>query len=123
MNNHLDALKVNKQNKVYKVYNTETGLYSKGGTQIQKCNSCWSKTGKTWSSIGSLKSHLMQYTYQTYTTVQGRSVKGPITFTIPDEWEVVEIDLKLAANAAPDAVTTYNAKTFMIEHVNNKKKR
>ena len=65
----------------------------------------------------------MQYTYQTYTTVQGRSVKGPITFTIPDEWEVVEIDLKLAANAAPDAVTTYNAKTFMIEHVNNKKKR
>lgn len=37
---------------VYKIRNTVTGLYSKGGSDGQ-----WSKNGKIWSGIGPLKLH------------------------------------------------------------------
>lgn len=42
--------------KVYKIQNKE-GLFSKGGRWPM-----FTKTGKTWSNIGHLKTHLMQFT-------------------------------------------------------------
>ena len=41
---------------VYKIRHKETGLYSRGGIYGAQ----WSKTGKTWSHIGHVKSHLRQ---------------------------------------------------------------
>lgn len=42
--------------KVYKIRDAETGLFSTGGTSTQ-----WTKSGKTWSNIGHVKSHIRQY--------------------------------------------------------------
>ncbi|MNW61765.1 hypothetical protein D3C74_398520 [compost metagenome] len=42
---------------VYKIRNKTTGLFSRGGTNI---NNLWSKKGKSWSNIGHLKNHLIQ---------------------------------------------------------------
>lgn len=39
--------------KVYKIQHRETGLFSNGGAYPR-----WTKTGKAWSGIGPLKSHL-----------------------------------------------------------------
>lgn len=41
---------------VYKIRHKETGLYSRGGIYGMQ----WSKTGKTWSHIARVKSHLRQ---------------------------------------------------------------
>lgn len=61
--------------KAYKIRNKE-GLFSKGGTRP-----VFSKIGKTWSSIGHLKSHLTLY------ASEGRYNNKPI----PDDWEVIEL--------------------------------
>lgn len=50
--------------KVYKIFNTESKLYSKGGMGAD--HSCysqiyWSKKGKVWNGIGPLKLHLKQF--------------------------------------------------------------
>ena len=44
----------------YKIRHKVTGLYSKGGTWVSSDGTgmWWSKVGKTWSSIGTLRSHL-----------------------------------------------------------------
>lgn len=45
--------------KVYKIRNKETGMFKLGGGGRFWG---WSKTGKTWSSIGALKNHIrMEY--------------------------------------------------------------
>lgn len=41
---------------VFKIIDTKTGLYSTGGSHPR-----WTTTGKTWSSLGQIKSHLTQY--------------------------------------------------------------
>lgn len=41
---------------VYKIKDSETGLYSTGGTYPS-----WTKKGKTWSTLGHLKSSVTQY--------------------------------------------------------------
>mgnify|MGYP000929319385 CR=1 FL=1 len=42
--------------KIYKIFNPETGLYSRGGDPPK-----WSKVGKTWNTIGHLKNHLHMF--------------------------------------------------------------
>lgn len=51
-----------KQIKIYKIYNPKTEQFSKGGTWPT-----WSKTGKTWNNLGSLKCHLLQLSKQQIT--------------------------------------------------------
>ena len=41
--------------KVYKIRNKETGLFKQGGGGRFQY---WTKTGKSWSSIGALKNHI-----------------------------------------------------------------
>lgn len=41
--------------KIYKIINKETGLYSKGGKYVS-----WNKNGKVWTKLSHLKSHLGQ---------------------------------------------------------------
>jgi ribosome-binding ATPase YchF (GTP1/OBG family) len=60
--------------KIYKIKNTETGLFSKGGT----VEPSWSKKGKTWSSIGHLKVHLANVDHRRCNT---------------DKWEIYEIEV------------------------------
>ena len=43
--------------KVYKIRNKETGLFKKGGGYYLP-EMGWSKSGKTWSSLGALKNHI-----------------------------------------------------------------
>jgi len=40
--------------RVYKIIDRETGLFSSGGSGSNP----WTKTGKSWSTIGHIKSHL-----------------------------------------------------------------
>jgi hypothetical protein len=70
--------------KVYRIFNTRTGLWSKGGTKALFSPRGWSSVGKVWTSAGSLRSHL---------TLIRES--GPI----PPDWQVVEYDLELEGEA------------------------
>lgn len=60
--------------KLYKVRDLSTGLYSNGGN-----NPTWSKNGKVWRTLGSLKIHI-RYHEKYYGWV------NPM-------WEVVELDV------------------------------
>lgn len=51
------------QEKIYKIYNPNTNLYSLGGMDLK-----WNKNGKIWKKIGDLKSHIvMVYEYHCLT--------------------------------------------------------
>lgn len=64
----------------YKIRNRRTGLFSKGG-QINNMagDVLWSKHGKTWDTIGKLRSHISQHLPSKYNAGTDMS-----------EWEVVE---------------------------------
>lgn len=60
--------------KVYKIQSKTTGLFSTGGTSPR-----FSRIGKTWSNIGHLKTHLLQFS------------------TLPEEYsdcEIIELEYK-----------------------------
>ncbi len=53
---------------IYKIYNSELQLWSNGGTYLVNNRdkgsynkSSWSKNGKFWNSVSSIKNHLNQY--------------------------------------------------------------
>lgn len=60
------------------------GLYSKGGLNAGVSNYSWSKRGKMWQTLGSVRLHLNQYT--DYTSKSFVNI-------IPKNW-MVEITLK-----------------------------
>lgn len=90
----------------FKIRDKKTGLFSRGGV-----GPSWSVEGKTWSSIGAVKNHLLQFTgsqrlsnriewnmgVHTYcqsdvanVTLQGKD--GIIYhIVIPESWEIVEV--------------------------------
>ena len=65
--------------KIYKIRHMQTGLYSAGGSYSPR----WTKRGKTWNTLGHLKSHIRGI------------VERRHTLTIRDMcfWEVVEIEV------------------------------
>jgi hypothetical protein len=65
--------------KAYKIRDRETGLFSTGGMDPR-----WSKTGKTWSTEGQLKSHLRLVT-------QWKSGYGKTEWRVPESWEVISL--------------------------------
>ena len=77
-----------KVEKLYKILDKETGLYSKGGM----CPS-WGKYGKTWNHLGHIKSHLRQFML----TKDENGVKNyhKLVNKIPETWEVIEIVLEI----------------------------
>lgn len=62
---------------VYKIRNKTSGLFSTGGSSPG-----FTKVGKTWSTIGYLKSHLTMWADMGYH-------QPPRPF--PDNWEIVEM--------------------------------
>lgn len=57
--------------KVYKIRNKETGLFKKGGGGGPNNDwARWSKTGKSWSSLGGLKNHMRLNYWETRTVVK-----------------------------------------------------
>lgn len=63
--------------KIYKIRHKLTGLFSTGGS-----NPFWTKKGKTWSSIGHVKSH----------------ISGVVDYGYRDKsdmvnWEIIEIEV------------------------------
>lgn len=73
-----------KVEKLYKILDKETGLYSKGG-----CFPSWSKYGKTWNALGHIKNHLRFF-------MKTKRENGNIDYRklvnkIPENWEVIEI--------------------------------
>ena len=68
------------ENKIYKIRNVKTGLYSTGGLYPR-----WTKAGKTWSGIGPLRVHLAQHLRHSIQDI--------------NDWRVVEIEVReLAAH-------------------------
>jgi len=84
-------MKLRSEMKVYKLRDTVTGLFSKGGMAPY-----FDKEGKTWSSRGALKSHLTQLSQGFYlhdhTPWHGR---GKNLTEIPATWEIIEYVLRL----------------------------
>lgn len=62
----------------YKIRNKKTGLFSKGGSPG---NVLWAKkAGKTWNTLGTLRSHISQHLPSSYKLVSSDM----------SDWEVVE---------------------------------
>lgn len=64
--------------KIYKIRDKDNGLYSTGGTSPR-----WTKHGKTWNSIGSVKTHINNWS-SAYSSNRGEAPQG---------WEIVEFVL------------------------------
>ena len=60
--------------KIYKVQDMKTGMFSCGGYYPR-----WTKTGKTWRTLGSVKSHL-------------KMLQEDQTFLVVIEYELVKVD-------------------------------
>jgi hypothetical protein len=66
----------------YKIRNKNTGEFSKGGLRLRSTGDVtWGKKGKTWDTLGTLRSHLNQHL--------GNSSYG-YKQTDMSHWEVVE---------------------------------
>lgn len=64
----------------YKIRNKNTGQFSKGGMRLKSTGDVeWSKQGKTWDTLGKLRSHLRQHLSDSYRKQTDMS-----------HWEVVE---------------------------------
>ena len=61
----------------YKIRNKNTGLYHKGGVY-----EVWNKNGKTWTTLGQLRSMLTMNTPRQYHTGQDMT-----------DWEIVEYEV------------------------------
>ena len=86
-------MKIKSMMKVYKIRDTETGMFSKGGMCPY-----FDKEGKTWPSRGALKSHLTQLCGGFDFYPVGRPWSGHKSVRskeIPQNWEVVEYVLRL----------------------------
>ncbi len=68
------------ENVFYKIRHKKTGLYSKGGSYVnaEGDNIFWNKTGKTWDTIGKLRSHITSHLNRYYGA------------TDMSDWEVIE---------------------------------
>ena len=66
----------------YKIRHKVTGLYSKGGTYVNGAgnNSFWTKSGKTWDTLGKLRAHITSH------LPRGTYREG----TDMSDWEVIE---------------------------------
>ena len=68
---------------LYRIKNTRTGLFSKGGMSADQSDKwSWSKKGKLWTGMGPLKNHLRQY-------VSDSEYRKHYQNNIPHEWIVV----------------------------------
>lgn len=64
----------------YKIRNKNTGEFSKGGLRLNSTGDVeWSKKGKTWDTLGTLRSHLNQHLGDKYHKQTDMS-----------HWEVIE---------------------------------
>ena len=81
-----------KDNRIFKIRNIDTGLYSTGGMWPR-----WTKTGKTWSGTGPLRTHLAQH------------LKGSNADL--SKWRVVEIEVREVA--AHEVHEMLNAKQML----------
>jgi hypothetical protein len=69
----------------YKIRNKNTGMFSKGGMRKSSTDDVeWSRQGKTWDTLGKLRSHLNQHL--NYDGSKGSYYKA----TDMSHWEVVE---------------------------------
>lgn len=67
--------------KIYKIFNTKSKLYSKGGmATVYDDYRYWSKKGKVWNGLGPLKNHFNLFKEH--------------NIPIPPEWQVHEFELR-----------------------------
>lgn len=71
------------KNQLYKIRHRETGLYSTGGQWPS-----WTRSGKTWTTLGTLRSHLAQHLGD----------KRHRRATDMSQWQVVEIEVREVAH-------------------------
>lgn len=76
--------------KIYRIRDSVTGLFSKGGSDANTSSSNWGKTGKIWKGIGPLRNHLNQFLPGGDARVKG----------IPATWEVLEYEVTEAQTSA-----------------------
>lgn len=74
--------------KIYKIYDTEKQLFSKGGSDCDTNLKRWGKQGKAWGQFGWVKSHLKLYVGNRFNKQLSKWVYDNY---IPESWEVVEV--------------------------------
>lgn len=69
----------------FKIRDRVTGLWSTGGVTPK-----FNKTGKTWSTIGHVKNHLLGYLKHARYCNRVHHAERMATVEIPESWEVVD---------------------------------
>ena len=82
---------------VYKIRHKKTGLFSRGGEDASRCQSCWDKKGKTWSGLGPLRNHMNQF----------------IGEKALSEWEVITIERTETVVKVADSAEMLNPKKIV----------
>jgi hypothetical protein len=83
-------------NKIYKILDTKTGLYSTGGTRIE-----FTKNGKAWTSTGNIKNHLRLVNENTGITRYTRGRHKIVCFIVQDPEltdELIDFDVLYGKN-------------------------
>lgn len=99
---------------VYKIRHRNTGLYSMGGASVSLdgvAGRGWSKEGKTWTSLGKVKQHLLQYGETLWGRDEwGAYVKVGTKWHLPPTWVVVEFEIVEKPKAIPvlDLMNAHN---------------
>lgn len=100
--------------KQYKIKNTVTGLFSKGGSYNNGTSLYgWSKKGKVWTSEGALRNHLNLYVGREYVSNGYLSSEKVFECKIPIEWEVIELWMDLESGES--GFSTKGAIDFYME--------
>jgi hypothetical protein len=87
--------------KIFKIKHKETGLYSKGGQWPT-----WSKKGKTWNSLGHLKTHIQNVMDFRRTKLEEFA-----------KWEIIEIEIQ------ENVVGSYTALDIVNQKIEAEKQR
>jgi hypothetical protein len=100
---------MNDENVFYKIRHKKTGLYSKGGAYVnaEGTNSFWTKTGKTWDSIGKLRSHITSHMNKYYGS------------TDMSDWEVIEFKCVPTAVKDIHEIVTQKRLVELLTRANN----
>jgi hypothetical protein len=93
----------------YKIRHKKTGLYSKGGAYVnaEGNNIFWTKTGKTWDTIGKLRSHITSHLNKYYGA------------TDMSDWEVIEFKCVPTAVKDIHEIVTQKRLVELLTRANN----
>jgi hypothetical protein len=92
----------------FKIRNKTTGLFAKAGRGWTN-DGKWGKEGKIWNSSAALKNHLRLWVETVYERAwKDEQYKKKLVNTIPEDWEVIPVEVTYNLKSAIPAREFFN---------------